>query len=509
MSGKPNKLGIPGGWQRRKLGKALKRAAARREADVRRARQDPAAFVEYVMTHERTGRRIRNARHHIEWHRFLDAHRRAVLWAPVEHGKTQQVAVGRVLYAIGSDPSRRIAIISDTAYQSMRILSAVKAHIEQNHRVKEVFPHLKRSEQAGDPWHSHALTVARPTIAKDPSIQALGIGGAVTGARLDLVVMDDVLDFDNTRTPEQRKKLVEWMDSTILTRVTEGGRVEFISTPWHPDDLGHVLARRPGWESRIYSAVLNPDDPPEQWQPLWPEQFSRERLLDIYKTTTPHNFARKYLCRVRADEASRFRKEWLDAMVEAGRGWGPFRRAPATQGVQWPCFTGVDLGVGEKQEDALTVLFTIALEPTGRRRRVVLEIQSGRWTAPEIVRRLQDVYARYQSLILVESNGAQRFLVQFAGDRLPVRPFFTTSQNKFDEHFGVESLAVEIRNGLWVLPSGRDGDPGTEAREWMREMLYYAPEAHTGDRLMASWFAREGARQYAPSVFGRHELQER
>jgi hypothetical protein len=43
----------------------------------------------------------------------------------------------------------------------------------------------------------------------------------------------------------------------------------------------------------------------------------------------------------------------------------------------------------------------------------------------------------------------------------------------------------------------------------MREMLFYSPEAHTGDRLMASWFAREGARSFAPTVFGQHNLQAR
>jgi hypothetical protein len=30
---------------------------------------------------------------------------------------------------------------------------------------------------------------------------------------------------------------------------------------------------------------------------------------------------------------------------------------------------------------------------------------------------------------------------------------------------------------------------------WISEMIYYDPAAHTGDRLMASWFATECARQ--------------
>ena len=32
-------------------------------------------------------------------------------------------------------------------------------------------------------------------------------------------------------------------------------------------------------------------------------------------------------------------------------------------------------------------------------------------------------------------------------------------------------------------------------REWVDEILYYDPVSHTGDRLMASWIAREGARR--------------
>ena len=67
---------------------AMKRAAARRRAEIDAARERPEAFIEYAIPHERTGRRIVNAQHHLEWHAFLNTHRLAVLWAPVEHGKT-------------------------------------------------------------------------------------------------------------------------------------------------------------------------------------------------------------------------------------------------------------------------------------------------------------------------------------------------------------------------------------------------------------------------------------
>jgi hypothetical protein len=41
-------------------------------------------------------------------------------------------------------------------------------------------------------------------------------------------------------------------------------------------------------------------------------------------------------------------------------------------------------------------------------------------------------------------------------------------------------------------------------------MLFYDPTTHTGDRLMASWFAREAARNYAPELlYGRADVQAR
>jgi hypothetical protein len=33
-----------------------------------------------------------------------------------------------------------------------------------------------------------------------------------------------------------------------------------------------------------------------------------------------------------------------------------------------------------------------------------------------------------------------------------------------------------------------------ELREWIKELLYYDPQAHSGDRLMAMWFAVMGSR---------------
>jgi hypothetical protein len=207
-----------------------------------------------------------------------------------------------------------------------------------------------------------------------------------------------------------------------------------------------------------------------------------------------------------ASEQQRFKPEWIRACLGQGRGRTLLERAPiGRNGKPLPCFTGVDLGVGQDPEHDLTALFTIAIDTFDRRLpRIVVNIESGRWTAPETLIRIFAHHIAYGAKILVEDNGAQDFLLQWAEAKgIPVSPF-NTGRNKYDEAFGIESLAVEMRAGLWVIPSGPTGrEIPPEVQQWIRELLYFTPGAHTGDRLMASWFAREGARVLFAKV-GQH-----
>lgn len=487
------------------------RARAKKQAQLKAARARAEDFLEYAIRDEETGAVIRNADFHREWQKFLRENRRATLIAPVEHGKTQQV-LGKVLHLLGNNPSLRIALISNTAEQAQKLLRSVRTHIEENARVREVFPNLKPSTRDADPWHQSAITVERKTTAKDPSIQAHGVFGPIVGARLDVIVLDDVLDFENTRTEEQRKKLIEWFDTTVFTRATKHAQIFAIGTPWHPDDFLHNLEARPGFSTRRYCAVENPDDPRPKWRPIWPRQWPRSRLIERERDMAETVFSRKYLCRVRMDATARFKEEWLRRMVALGRGLSFFPESPKAQGGvrKLRCFTGVDLGVGQGEENALTVLFTIAQRDDGRR--MVVNIESGHWTAPEIIDRLESHYRRYDATIMVESNGAQKFIVDMALDKsIPVTAFHTGA-NKWDPEWGVESLAVEMRNMRWVLPSGSAGEIGQldpEAQAWLRECLYFNPSEHTGDRLMASWLAREAARRFDPSPAQRVDTQRR
>jgi hypothetical protein len=168
----------------------------------------------------------------------------------------------------------------------------------------------------------------------------------------------------------------------------------------------------------------------------------------------------------------------------------------------------VDLGVGDEKDDGLTVIVTIALMPNGQR--LIVNVVSGHWQAPEILARLRETHRVYGSEILVESNAAQKYIVDLTRGDIPVHGLHTSARNKFSEQWGVESLAVELRNMLWIMPSGTDGQ--TVAEEGVAlwsECLHYDPNTHTGDRLMALWLARECARRWSGSKGSKLDTQRR
>src|SRR5262249_11731533 len=134
---------------------------------------------------------------------------------------------------------------------------------------------------------------------------------------------------------------------------------------------------------------------------------------------------------------------------------------------------------------------------------------------PELVERIIDANRRYNSLVIVESNAAQLMVKQFVNEKsaVPTRAFYT-GKNKYDPSFGIESLAIEFSAGKWVLPNrggeakGIMADMHTEVRALIGEMLRYDPKSHTGDRLIALWLAREGAR-FATSGAGYQKRKRR
>ncbi len=458
-----------------------KEVRAKRRLRIKLARKSVNHFCEFVLKDEETGKGIKQAAIHETWQKLCDEQDFLLIWAHIESGKTQQLAIARTLWDLGNDPALRFLIISNTHTQAIKLGRLIRQYIEQSKELQEVFPNLK----PGTPWGDAAFSVQRTTFAKDPSVQLTGIHGSVLGSRVDRILLDDVLDYENCKTQTSRDDVISWYKSTPAGRLVGGGKTRCIGTAFHPQDLLHHFAKTPGWLALRYPVI-----DPETREPRWKERWSKERILAKRLSLGSVEFTRQMLCEARDDETAKFKREWVERCLKNGEG-----KQPNSVGLKivprgYSIYTGVDLAVQQKDSADLTVLFTIAVDPMGTRH--VLACESGRWAGPEIVSRIIDVHHRYQSIVIVENNAAQDFILQFTRHRsaVPLKAF-TTGRQKAHPEFGIEGIATEMENGKWSIPN-QDGVCNPEIQHWIDEMLYYDPKGHTGDRLLDSWFAREG-----------------
>jgi len=474
-----------------------------RRARARLARTDFATFCEFVMRDEDTGAPVVLAPYHEEWCDLLTTEDRLLLWAHVESGKTQLISVAFVLWSLGRNPNLRTAIVSEAQQkQSSQITSQIQRYIEESKELHEVFPDLLPDRKQ---WRTDSFRVRRSSgaRAKDPSVRAVGAHGKITGARVDLLIIDDILGPENTRTPERRDDITAWIRAGLFSRLSRRARVVFVGNTWNDRDAMHVLEGDGGWTTRRY-----PVRDPETGAPIWPERWPEDRIAKAEEDLGPLEAARKLYCRARSDGEQRVDTAWIAQCLLRGEG-RTLTHSLLALPEGYVTVTGVDLGLAKTKRAGRPVLFTILVHPDGSYE--VLCIESGRWSGPEIVARIVDTHRRYFSTIFVESNATQEFLAQFAAAAgpIPVRTH-TTGANKWDPEYGVESIATEMSRALWIIPTA-GGSLHPEIRAWLDEIIYFDPAAHTGDRFMASWIAREGARRLRSGRSGpfKHNLNRR
>jgi hypothetical protein len=514
-----------GGDERVRL--ATRRLLAKAQA----ARENPYAFLQFVFRSQETNEPFQPAPHQELFFSFVRAHRYSVVRQPVGSSKTVN-SVALALWLLGRDATERGGFVSAAESQAKKLLAMAADYITEpalRERLRLVFPALRQSTRTRDAWTQIALTVDRPPGIRDPSIRAYGMGGAMLGSRWEWVVCDDILDAENTLTPDKRTKVHEFLVTSVLSRLDfKTGRCTVTNTPWDRDDItfrleatgewavlsmdvyGYVKLTGkidPGWWETEGRRLLRPsvvregeyrlrafDPDPEEETTLWPLKWGcRAEVEAIERRTLPHVFAQQFLVMPDMPGAERCSPLWIQRCKDRGVGRALVREYKGPMHT----YTGADFGLGKTKRSNVTTLFTIGVDPRDKSR-VLLWIESGKWTGPQVLDKLVDHSRRYGSIIVVESNAAQKWMKQFIREHhkdVKVRPHMT-GREKYDVEWGVESVFQELRDGAWVIPCDYDGEVEPEVQEWINDCIYYRPPpAHTGDRLMASWIVREGSRK--------------
>src|SRR5690625_1246148 len=171
---------------------------------------------------------------------------------PPQEGKSQRASRRFPLWGLTQNKNLRLAI---AAYED---------------GVARRWGRTIRDDITADP-DTHGLTV-RPDLASQGEWQldghhggvySVGIGGALTGRAVDLLIIDDpVKDREQADSQTYRERVWNWWDSTAKTRLAPGAPVILILTRWHEDDLaGRLLAAEDGHRWKVVSIPAQCDAP--------------------------------------------------------------------------------------------------------------------------------------------------------------------------------------------------------------------------------------------------------
>lgn len=431
---------------------------------------------------------------------LLDAYAKNQFLSVVAHtesGKTQ-LAIAYILWRLGKNPRLRVAVVSEGARLALIICRTIARYISEEsftgcQALRRVFPHLKPGPRWGDQFYG----VDRPAQIKDPSFAAFGEKGGITGIRADITLCDDLVTPKTTASPSLRANLITAFNTKVQNRKTPRGQIINQCNAQWSDDLSAVLEERGFKPHRMRVTKDGTPDGELEWAGKWTRALIKS-TIQINADWRAMLFAE----RRQVGEFGRFGEAFLKEALDRGRGrmlGGAVQPRPGAF-----VAIGMDFAFGGNDKCAIAA---VLVEPPAPGdvigMRTLLDLRCAKWTDLQAIAKLQEVAHQYPDgkfFIRGESNGAQAWVVRAMAraTALRIRPY-VTGGSKWSSENGIPQLASEFECGLWTLPSDNYGDPLPEVAELLREMRKFDPakagDEHTGDRLMALFFADGLARE--------------
>lgn len=356
-------------------------------------------------------------------------------------------------------------IIGETETRAKERLNAIKHELETNEDIFALFGDMK-----GAKWQEAYIELSNGVV-----IQAYGRGQSLRGVkhlhyRPDMAFCDDLEDEESVRTPDTRKKTLDWFVKTLMPAMAPNARIRMAATPLDPEALALTLAKLLSWTVRtIPICYIDPETQTELSS--WPERYPMSWII------------------AKRDEYEQLGEMgvWLQEYMMQAENPGDkifsadmFRIEPQVRAWQ-PTYAVYD--------PARTVKTTSAT--TGKvvgswvnNRLVIWQASGELWRPDEMIEDMFKTDDRFQPIAIgVEEDGLHEFIMQplrhaqiQRGHPLPIRPlkaprgkldFIRSLQPFFKANeiifAGEDAGFAELRKQLLSFPSGRIDVPNALA----------------------------------------------
>lgn len=457
--------------------------------------------------------------------------KRLLINVPPEHAKSTTITIGYATYLICMNPNIKIALVSKTQTRASEFLYAIKQRLTEDRwlKLQQAYAPDGGFKATADQWTQNRIYLKRDSDAKDPTVQALGIGQQIYGTRADVIIIDDAVDTTNAHEVD---KHMEWLQKMVTTRVGKTGKIIIVGTRVAPIDFYKEIRNPDRWTGEVspytwfaMPAVLEFAQKPIDWVTLWPEsdrpwegeeddaipnergyydKWDGPNLYTRRGEVSPSTWAMVYQQQDIEDDAV-FNPLLVSAATNRMRKPGPIKfGAPGHPvGGQWVTLIGMDpamtgkagfvaYAVDRSSGERLVLDCFNMVEPTPQKIRSKIEEWVFKYSPMELIVEInahQKSYALDQELNQWLSNYGVR-----------LKPHHT-NKNKWDTNYGVAAMATLLgtmregkpqKDGLLELPDNTN----EHVKALTQQMITWKPDTKNAtDVLMALWFCELRAKE--------------
>lgn len=379
---------------------------------------------------------------------------KSVIHINVESGKSTWVSEVLPMWYLMRDRNLRLAIVSRTARQAERFGRRLMSHIKTNYRIKEDFGDYLTPDP--EKWTQSEMFVVRDEDrqTKDPSAQFLGITGAIQGARIDVLICDDILDLSNSQTEITRQKVKDDFLESFSSRVVDGGKIMMVGTLQSRLDLLCEMSENTEYNYFHMKAV------DEGSKITISRRWNYDRLMSKKREIGSVKFLKLFQNDRTAQTGTMLKPEWLNYYGRGENSAYPVTLPPIEH---LRIFMAVDPAIAdkdykEKLEHNNLDYFAICIMGlhAQSKRLFIVENFKDRLSLQQQLDTINAFNERYRpTKIGIESVAYQKALAQAAWsmDSLPPIVELKTHGGLGSKEARIEAMGAHFENGrIWVSP---------------------------------------------------------
>ena len=213
--------------------------------------------------------------HFREWAQLLDIHRRLLLIASRDHGKSTLLSKLYPMVKAMTQPGIEIIVVSYSETQVMKLLTGMEDLFEKKELIKSLVPAYREED-----WSKTAFK-----LKNGSRIDTLTFGTSGRGGHYDLIIVDDpVKDYGGMDADEQE----DYFLRALVPMCKPDGQIVVTGTFVYENDLIERLRKNTAYHCAEFPAIRN-------GKALWPERWPLDLLAIRRLEVGEYGFAREYM----------------------------------------------------------------------------------------------------------------------------------------------------------------------------------------------------------------------